>query len=335
MAAPPRPARAPAPSASATGARALFSKCVSRMASWAVPGSSTTALRGLGSGIADAGAIRMSTSPLGPSSNSSMWVWVWVPVRPPTWPLPEGRAERHAEVGAVTPVPEQPVGPRVVEHAEQVVHVGVVDQELAVLVLEREELGVQRVGASRRSSPAPGGRAGSPTGSPRPGRRRTRGHPVAWRTTSSAAVCACSQASNAAFSRSSCIRVTLPMFARSRPFRRAPGNFGSVTDARTETTGTAELLSELRAWLDDNWDPDLTVAEWWERLGLAGWSAPGLPDQRLRQGHGPLRRRPGAAGDRHLRRARGRRPGWACCWPPRPSPPTAPRSRSTSTSATS
>ncbi len=50
-----------------------------------------------------------------------------------------------------------------------------------------------------------------------------------------------------------------------------------MTDTATDTTGTAELLSELRAWLGENWDPDLTVAEWWERLGLAGWAAPGLP----------------------------------------------------------
>ncbi len=63
----------------------------------------------------------------------------------------------------------------------------------------------------------------------------------------------------------------------SRPVRDAPGNFGVVTDTATETTGTDELLSELRSWLGNNWDPDLTVAEWWERLGLAGWSAPGLP----------------------------------------------------------
>jgi alkylation response protein AidB-like acyl-CoA dehydrogenase len=50
-----------------------------------------------------------------------------------------------------------------------------------------------------------------------------------------------------------------------------------VTDTAIETTGTQELLSDLRTWLAGNWDPDLTVAEWWERLGLAGWSAPGLP----------------------------------------------------------
>jgi alkylation response protein AidB-like acyl-CoA dehydrogenase len=47
---------------------------------------------------------------------------------------------------------------------------------------------------------------------------------------------------------------------------------GSTGDA-----GTDELLSELRAWLGQNWDPDLTVGDWWERLGTAGWSAPGLP----------------------------------------------------------
>jgi alkylation response protein AidB-like acyl-CoA dehydrogenase len=49
-----------------------------------------------------------------------------------------------------------------------------------------------------------------------------------------------------------------------------------VTDIATPLQ-TDELLSELRSWLQQNWDPDLTVGDWWERLGLAGWSAPGLP----------------------------------------------------------
>ena len=51
-----------------------------------------------------------------------------------------------------------------------------------------------------------------------------------------------------------------------------------MTDTALETTRTDELLSELRSWLASNWDPDLTVAEWWERMGLAGWAAPGLPE---------------------------------------------------------
>ena len=30
---------------------------------------------------------------------------------------------------------------------------------------------------------------------------------------------------------------------------------------------TAETVrEEVRAWLAESWDPDLTVAEWWERL---------------------------------------------------------------------
>jgi alkylation response protein AidB-like acyl-CoA dehydrogenase len=48
----------------------------------------------------------------------------------------------------------------------------------------------------------------------------------------------------------------------------------TVTDTATSID---ELLSDLRAWLKQNWDPDITVGEWWERLGTAGWSAPGLP----------------------------------------------------------
>lgn len=36
-------------------------------------------------------------------------------------------------------------------------------------------------------------------------------------------------------------------------------------------------VDELRGWLVDNWDADLTVGEWWERLGMSGWAAPLLP----------------------------------------------------------
>jgi len=52
-----------------------------------------------------------------------------------------------------------------------------------------------------------------------------------------------------------------------------------MTDTATSTQDASaeEILSEVRAWLDKSWDPDLTVAEWWERMGLEGWSAPGLP----------------------------------------------------------
>ncbi|MED5172708.1 MAG: acyl-CoA dehydrogenase family protein [Actinomycetota bacterium] len=37
-----------------------------------------------------------------------------------------------------------------------------------------------------------------------------------------------------------------------------------------------ELRAELDAWIDANWDPDLTVREWWQRLSSAGLTNPGL-----------------------------------------------------------
>jgi alkylation response protein AidB-like acyl-CoA dehydrogenase len=43
------------------------------------------------------------------------------------------------------------------------------------------------------------------------------------------------------------------------------------------STSTAEILDELRSWLEESWDPDLTLAGWWERLGTSGWAAPSLP----------------------------------------------------------
>ena len=37
----------------------------------------------------------------------------------------------------------------------------------------------------------------------------------------------------------------------------------------------SDLLDELDTWLDANWDPDLTVSEWWGRLGAWGWGGAG------------------------------------------------------------
>ena len=60
--------------------------------------------------------------------------------------LAERCAEGHPEVGALAPSADQTVRAAVVEHAEEVVHVWVVDEELAVLVLERKQLRVHGVG---------------------------------------------------------------------------------------------------------------------------------------------------------------------------------------------
>src|SRR3954447_16326203 len=45
----------------------------------------------------------------------------------------------------------------------------------------------------------------------------------------------------------------------------------------SESGGTEAIITELKTWLEENWDPDLTVAEWWERLGTSGWAAPSWP----------------------------------------------------------
>jgi alkylation response protein AidB-like acyl-CoA dehydrogenase len=38
-----------------------------------------------------------------------------------------------------------------------------------------------------------------------------------------------------------------------------------------------DVTAEVTVWLEDNWDPDLTVAGWWQRLGSSGWAAPTWP----------------------------------------------------------
>jgi alkylation response protein AidB-like acyl-CoA dehydrogenase len=50
-----------------------------------------------------------------------------------------------------------------------------------------------------------------------------------------------------------------------------------VSDTTEAAAAQDELVDELRTWLSENWDPELTVEQWWQLLGLAGWSAPGLP----------------------------------------------------------
>jgi alkylation response protein AidB-like acyl-CoA dehydrogenase len=50
-----------------------------------------------------------------------------------------------------------------------------------------------------------------------------------------------------------------------------------MTAAERSTDLGAEPIDELRSWLEENWDRDLSVAQWWERLGLSGWAAPILP----------------------------------------------------------
>ena len=57
-----------------------------------------------------------------------------------------------------------------------------------------------------------------------------------------------------------------------------------MTDTEERTTQSSDAVEAVNQWLAENWDPDLTVAEWWERLGLSGWAAPGLPENAYGKG---------------------------------------------------
>jgi alkylation response protein AidB-like acyl-CoA dehydrogenase len=70
-----------------------------------------------------------------------------------------------------------------------------------------------------------------------------------------------------------------------------------MTDLEAAPKTDNALIDELRTWLEDNWDADLTVAEWWERLGTAGWSAPTLPTHAYGRG---LSRTDGVAVQREI-----------------------------------
>ena len=51
-----------------------------------------------------------------------------------------------------------------------------------------------------------------------------------------------------------------------------------------EDPATTKLRAEIRSWLASNWNPDLTVAEWWEMLADARWAVPTWPEDAFGRG---------------------------------------------------
>lgn len=47
------------------------------------------------------------------------------------------------------------------------------------------------------------------------------------------------------------------------------------------------VLGDVRAWLRDHWDPQLTVREWWKLLGESGWGFPAWPVEWFGKGLSP------------------------------------------------
>lgn len=60
-----------------------------------------------------------------------------------------------------------------------------------------------------------------------------------------------------------------------------------MTDTADRTAASEGYLDELQAFLESEWNPDLTVAEWWEKLGTEGWSAPAWPVEHYGRGLSP------------------------------------------------
>jgi alkylation response protein AidB-like acyl-CoA dehydrogenase len=63
-----------------------------------------------------------------------------------------------------------------------------------------------------------------------------------------------------------------------------------VAARSAETRPNADLWDEVRGWLDEHWDPDLSVDEWWRIVADAGWTAPQLDTEQ--GGRGLSRRAP-------------------------------------------
>src|SRR6478672_9367509 len=46
-----------------------------------------------------------------------------------------------------------------------------------------------------------------------------------------------------------------------------------------------DVRVEVKKWLEENWDPDLTVAEWWDILARSGYAAPTFPEDAWGKGY--------------------------------------------------
>ncbi len=49
--------------------------------------------------------------------------------------------------------------------------------------------------------------------------------------------------------------------------------------ADTGTDRHIDAATELADWVDDHWDPDLTLGEWWQLLADSGYAHPSLPEK--------------------------------------------------------
>jgi alkylation response protein AidB-like acyl-CoA dehydrogenase len=51
------------------------------------------------------------------------------------------------------------------------------------------------------------------------------------------------------------------------------------------TPSPEDVRTEVKAWLEENWNPDLTVGEWWDILARSGYAAPTFPEDTWGKGY--------------------------------------------------
>lgn len=60
-----------------------------------------------------------------------------------------------------------------------------------------------------------------------------------------------------------------------------------MNDATRDEDRAAEIASAAKAWFERNWDPELTLGEWWHRLAVSGYGFPTWPVDRYGLGVDP------------------------------------------------
>jgi len=60
-----------------------------------------------------------------------------------------------------------------------------------------------------------------------------------------------------------------------------------VTGAESYPTENSDIRAEVRRWITENWDPDLSLREWWGRLAESGWGFPHYPTKWFGRGLSP------------------------------------------------
>jgi len=62
-----------------------------------------------------------------------------------------------------------------------------------------------------------------------------------------------------------------------------------MTDTLTPVAATGtpdEVRAELDAWIAENWDPEITVEQWWARVAAGRWASPAMPPEAGGRGYG-------------------------------------------------